>query len=92
MPKKLSYISIGRGGHVLYEDAAGKIKLEYEFGGGDCVAIIFVPSPAAWVLQTNRAAQERNVIIEFVAQQALKDQVSNGYYKISDNYIELFKK
>lgn len=92
MAKKLSYISDGRGGTVLYKDDVGEIKFDYEFGGGNCVAIIFVPTLAVWVQHTNRLPEERDGIIEYVAQTALRDQVSNGYYKISGNYIELFKK
>ena len=92
MTKKLSYISMGRGGTVLYKDDVGEVKFDYEFGGNNCVAIIFVPTPAAWVQHTNRPLEERDAIIEYVAQTALRDQVSNGYYQISDNYIELFKK
>ncbi len=90
--KQLHYFNQGRGGTVLYKDDTSEIRFDFEFGGGNCVAIIFIPSPAAWVKATNRMAEERDEIIEFVAKQAIHDQVSGGYYKILDDYIEIFSR
>ena len=92
MNKKLYYNTIGRGGTVTYEDEHSNIQFDFEFGGGNCVAIIFIPSPEHWESQTKRIVAERNSILDFVAQKATLDQVSNGHYKISDNYIEIFSK
>jgi len=90
MARKLSYINLGRGGYVVYKDAVSEIKFDFEFGGGNCVAIIFIPPTQQWAAATQRMIDEREGILEFVASQALRDQVSNGRYKISDNSIELF--
>ena len=90
MPQKLSYTTLGRGGYVFYKDDVSEIKLGFEFGGGNCVAIIFIPSPQQWAAATGRTLQERGNIIQFIAAQALKDQVAGGYYKILDNFIELY--
>jgi hypothetical protein len=90
MKRKLLYISQGRGGQVVYKDAVSEIRFYYEFGGGDCVAIIFIPNPEKWVQETKKPLSEREEIISFVASQATRDQVSNGYFKISGNYIEIY--
>lgn len=90
--QQLSYHNQGRGGTVIYKDDVSEIKFDFEFGGGDCVAIIFTPTPDVWEYSTKRKLEERDSIIEFVASQSLKDQVSNGYYEVYDNYIELYKK
>lgn len=89
--RKLLYVSQGRGGYVVYKDDISEINFYYEFGGGDCVAIIFIPVPAKWMQETKRPLSEREDIISFVASQATRDQVSHGYSKITDLYIEIFR-
>lgn len=90
--QKLSYISLGRGGYVIYHDDQGEIKFDYEFGGGDCVAIIFVPEPYHWHNLTGRNEGERLQILTFVAEQAIRDQAPGCRYEISDKFIELWKR
>ncbi len=90
--QQLSYHNQGRGGTVIYKDDVSEIKFDFEFGGGNCVAIIFTPTPDLWEYSTKRKLEERDTIIQFVAEQSLKDQVSHGYYEVYDNYIELYKK
>ena len=91
MNPKLTYINQGRVGRVVYSDPISSIRFDFEFGGGNCVAIIFVPSIDSWVTETQRPLSDRDEILLFVARQSLQDQVSNGSYKIMDNCIELFK-
>lgn len=91
MDRSLIYNNNGRGGTVVYKDAQSELKFDFEFGGGNCVAIIFIPGEASWCRHTGRKIEERKDIIEFVAKQSLNDQVSNGYYEIQDNFIELYK-
>lgn len=88
--RKLEYISNGRCGSVIYKDDQGDIKFYYEFGGGKCVAIIFVPPVNDWTVQTKRNLSERNEILTFVAEQTIKDQSPNSYFEISENSIEIF--
>lgn len=92
MKQRLEYVSQGRGGSLIYKDNDGQIRFYYEFGGGNCVAIIFIPSEAEWADQTGRPIAERNAILDFIAAQAITDQAPGCYYKISDNSIELFRK
>lgn len=89
--RKLQYTSKGRGGHVIYSDNISAIQMEYEFGGGNCVAYIYIPSVKNWENETNRPLTEREEILQFIASRSTRDQVSNGYYKITDNFIELYK-
>lgn len=90
MEQKLEYINQGRGGYVVYKDGQGDIKLEFEYSGGNCVAIIYVPTIAEWTTKTKRKDDDRNLILAFIAEQAIKDQAPNSYYKLSDNCIEIF--
>ena len=88
----LEYNNQGRGGSVIYKDEQGDINLSFEFGGGNCVAIIFVPTPEQWTRATSRPSSERESILTFVAERAVRDQTSGGHYTISDSWIEIYSR
>ena len=90
MEKKLEYIHEGRGGYVVYKDGQDDIKLFFEYGGGNCVAIIYVPTIDEWTIKTNRPLVDRNAILTFVAEQTIKDKAAKSYYELSDTCIEIF--
>jgi len=92
MEQKLEYINEGRGCYVVYKDGQTDIKLFFEYGGGNCVAIIYVPTIDEWKSKTNRPIADRNSILTFVAEQAIKDQAPQSYYELSDTCIEIFTK
>ena len=88
---KLTYKNEGRGGPVIYTDVISSIAFDFEFGAGNCVAILFIPDESAWGTCTGRKLEERSAIINFLAKQCLQDQLSSGYFRIYDQYIELFR-
>lgn len=88
--QSLRYINQGRGGTILYTDNLGDIQLDFEFGAGNCVAIIFIPSQESWVHFYKRTPETRWPVVNFVAGQAVKDQTSGGYYELYDQYIEIY--
>ena len=90
--QKLEYSSQGREGYVVYKDEISTLKFYYEFGGGNCVAIISVPKADKWESQTKRSVSERETILKFVAEQATKDQVKDGYFELKEACIEIFAK
>lgn len=90
--KIVEFLSKGRGGYVIYKDEHGDIKLFYEFGGGDCLAIIYVPTIDEWKSKTNREIAQRQSILTFIAEQSIKVQAPDCYYEISENYIEILNK
>lgn len=92
MSRQLLYDNQGRGGSVIYRDHISDVRFYFEFGGGDCVAIIFIPADDEWEKETGRSVNERASIIRFVATQALHDQVSNGSFQISEQSIELYRR
>jgi hypothetical protein len=92
MERKLEYINKGRGGFVIYKDGKSDIKLFFEYGGGRCIAIIYIPTINEWTKVTSRTIGERNSIVTFVAEQTIKDQAPNSYYEFSDTNIEIFTK
>jgi hypothetical protein len=90
--RRLEYHSEGRSGTVVYVEGDKRLSFYYEFGAGECVAFIDVPVQSKWEKETGLSIERREEIIEFIAQTALRDQVSDGYYKISENAISLYRK
>ena len=82
MQQKLEYINEGRGGYVVYKDKKNELKVFYEFGGGNCIVIIYVPSIAEWVNKTKINVDERERVLTFIAEQSIKDQAPSCNYKI----------
>lgn len=91
MLPSLQYINEGRGGSVIYSDPVSSIRFYFEFGGGDCVAIIFIPSDKNWEKETGRPLAEKEIIVQFVAAMATQEQLGNGRYQVTENFIELYR-
>ena len=92
MGQKLEYINQGRIGYVVYKDEQGDIRLPFEFaGGGNCIVIIFVPTVSEWIDKTNRPVVNRQAILQFVAEQSIKDKAPNCYYELYDSCIEIIR-
>jgi hypothetical protein len=92
MEQKLAYINQERRGFVVYKDGQSDVKLFFEYGGGNFVAIIYVPTVDEWINKTNRPTADRQAILTFVAEPSIKDQAPKSYYELSDTCIEIFTK
>ncbi len=90
MNQQLSYFSQGRSGNILYKDELGSIKLYYEFGGGDCVAIIFLPDYNEWSETWEKDTW--NEVLAFIAKQVISDQAPDCHFRIGEASIEIFRK
>ena len=90
MKRTLAYAQEGRSGYVMYADDISLFSWYFEFGGGDVVVIINIPSAENWEKETDRPLADRQSILEFVAQQSVDDQVPGGHYLIRDQFIELY--
>jgi cation transport regulator ChaB len=85
----LHYTQDGRGGKVIYTEGETTLEFDWEFAGGNGVAIIFVPQNKYWEAQTGIPLEERMEILEFVGQQAVKDKAPECIYEISDGFVEI---
>jgi len=92
MERKLHYINEGPGGYVVYTNGEVEIKLFFQYGGGNCVALIFAPTIEKWVKKTNTALSDRNEILTFIANQCIKDQAPNCTFELFDDRIEILEK
>jgi hypothetical protein len=85
--RSVVYRQYGRGGTILYKDGETSIVFDWEFGGGQTVAIIFIPDTANWLKATKTPVNQRDEILTFVAEQAIRDQAPSGHYVIDTNTI-----
>lgn len=92
--REVKYENQGRGGYAIFVEGLKSIKFEMEYGGGDCIFILYIPSAEKWETHTDFPLKEREEIIKFVADRVLRDQTtsSDAYYKISETDIAYFNK
>ncbi|MEY3240689.1 MAG: hypothetical protein RIR11_2127 [Bacteroidota bacterium] len=88
----IRYSSNGRSGHVHYQSAETEFALYYEFGGGDCVVCIDIPSPQNWEKITKIPLARRDEILSFIGQQVVQDQTTNGRgsFKIEGDWLNIY--
>lgn len=85
----LEYTQDGRGGKITYIDGDISLDFDWEFAGGNGVAIIFVPEKKYWEAQTGLPLEEMQGILEFVGKQTVEDKAPNCVYEITDGFVEI---
>lgn len=90
MKTKLKYLNKGRGGTVVYRDEKGELNFFFEYGGGNCIAIIYVPAIDEWIKTSGRPVEDRQAVLSFIAEQIIKDKAPGCNYMLSTNCIEIF--
>ncbi len=81
------YKSEGRTGYVIFYRNDLTARFYYEFGGGDTVAIISVPTPDQWEKETAMPLADRMPVLEFIARRVIHDQAPGGKYLIGERDI-----
>jgi hypothetical protein len=89
---KVSYSSDGRCGHVHYLSKEGSFAMYYEFGGGECIGTIDIPSKEDWVAKTGIPLERREAVLNYIGQRVVKDQISSGKgsFKIEGNWLNIY--
>lgn len=88
----LEYKNEGRGGSVLFRNDKTRFAMWWEFGGGDAVAIVSIPSEENWEVHTLLPLSERNATLTYIGEKVVKDQLSGkGTYIIGQNAITFYK-
>lgn len=77
---------MGRAGQVQFTDDDGSLVMDYEFGGGNCIAIVNLPSEESWEAQGRRADQ-RSVFFHQLGHQLIKDQAPHGHFTIEGDTL-----
>ena len=89
MKDEIQYTSEGPCGYVIYKDEDGEIRLFYEFGGGDCVTIIYLPGVLEWTKKTGRPAEERNKLIDHILALVIRDKAPGCQIRKKDSVAEI---
>ena len=89
---KIRYESQGRSGYVWYESREAKFSMYYEFGGGDCIVGLSVPSVQEWEASTGLPLDRRDEVLVFVGRQVVKDQTTGGKgsFKIEGTMLNIY--
>ena len=87
----VGYQNEGRSGYVIFYRNDLTVRFYYEFGGGDAVAIITVPSPDRWEAETKILLTDRMPVLEFIANRVIRDQAPNCKYFIGETDIIIMR-
>ncbi|HRI28441.1 MAG TPA: hypothetical protein PK239_00240 [Chitinophagales bacterium] len=89
---QLRFSDEGRGGTIWYENGAIGFSLWWEFGAGNAIAIIDVPTEEQWEEYTQLTLSSRKVILAFIAQQVIERKTSGDCrFVIGANTITIYR-
>jgi hypothetical protein len=83
----VGYANEGRTGYVIFYRNDLTVRFFFEFGGGDTVAIITIPTPDRWEAETKIPLADRQTVLEFIAKRVIRDQASGCRYFIGESDI-----
>jgi hypothetical protein len=87
--RRVEFDGTVRSGTVRYIEGNRSISFYSEMGGGNCIFYIDIPASGKWEEQTGFTLSEREEILKFVAEEAVRQQASSPgvYYLIGDRDI-----
>lgn len=87
---RVTVLEQGRSGRIRYsEGILHSHEFYWEFGGGDAVALISVPTPEEWPAAVPWAATRRSEILERVGAEVCRQRCPTCRPVHSDGWIEL---
>ena len=89
--KEVQIVENGPAGTVYYFEDGQTLKVYWEFGGGDAMAILYPPKEESWDTQVPWATGRRREVLEFVAKEVIRQKAPGCDVRWSENYIELVK-
>jgi hypothetical protein len=88
---KLRYVDMGRGGTIYYESPDAKFDMWWEFGGGNALVIVDIPTEEQWEARTKLPLDQRTKVLTFIGEQIVLDKISyNGSFIIGDNVLTFY--
>lgn len=83
----------GRSGSVIYTAEGGRISGWWEFAGGDAIAIANMGAAAEWERSYPWAFAERSAILQFIAQEMIRQKASGCRADIDEErgFIEIVR-
>jgi len=88
---KLRYVDMGRGGTIYYESPDAQFNMWWEFGGGNALVIVDIPTEEQWEARTKLPLNQRQKVLTFIGEQIVLDKISyNGSFIIGDNVLTFY--
>ncbi|HEX8429272.1 hypothetical protein [Hymenobacter sp.] len=81
----------GRSGSIMYTSEAGTITVIYEFGGGDCVAIIYIPEGEEWVESTTLPLDQPNMVVNYIANYSIQHKAKHCRAELQGAFLYLMQ-
>lgn len=87
---KVTITESGRCGTVRYAEGWWRrVEFDWEFGGGDIVAMIRIPTAKQWAGAVPWAANRRDEIVRRVADEVRRQRCRDSRVRMTDSWIEL---
>jgi hypothetical protein len=89
---RIDIIERGRPGVVRYDEGDGaSYDFHWEFGGGDTVAVISVPTVSQWASALPWAADRRDDVLKQISKVVRKKRCPSCTVRITDSSIEFIE-
>ena len=92
--RRVEITTSGRGGTISYREGRNLASFDWEFGGGDALAILIGPKSEHWDLQNPWATGRQAEIYEFVGAEVIRQQAP-GYsadIDLANGFVTILKK
>lgn len=80
----------GRGGIVQFIQGDKTLHFHWEFGGGETLALIFVPDEKTWEAQTGIPIERRTHTLQWTAEQVIHQKAQGHKYRIETDVIVIY--
>lgn len=88
---KLRYKDSGRSGTIVFENDVTTFEMWWEFGAGNAMVLVDIPSKRAWENRTKLPLEERDATLRFIAEQVVEDQAPLHAFEIGDSAITILR-
>lgn len=84
---KVSVEKRGRSGHVLVEVDDRTLRFYWEYGGGNCIAMVAVPDPAEWSALHPHRDFERRAFLAGLAVEMARQECPHATIEIASEAV-----
>ena len=87
----LTYKDLGRSGYVIFHKDKFVYDFPWEFGGGDALVVIEVPTEPHWEAATGLPLSERAEILEYMGRQVTDEKARGHRYEVKHDSIVIYR-
>lgn len=87
----LTYKDLGRGGYVSFNKYKYIYDFPWEFGGGDALVVIEVPTEPHWEAATGLPLSERAEILEYMGRRVTDEKARGHRYEVKHDSIVIYR-